>query len=334
LSVDEFGLSSAKPCQAELIELSLPLVQKKGVRLWVKRDDLRHPKISGNKWHKLKHNLIHAREQGYHGILSFGGPYSNHIHALAYACHQNKLKSLAFIRGEAVVNPTLSDALQWGMELEFVSRAEYRKKDTPEYLADLSVRFPDYFIVPEGGSNQLALAGCAELAQEVVAELPGTDCLVVPCGTGGTLAGISQGLDSFSAVDSGVLKKARSVLGMQVLKGEGYIARQVASLLQHSALTNWNVCEDYHFGGYAKVTADLAGFVQRFEVETGIPVEPVYSGKMFYGLMTLIAEDYFEPGSTIVAIHTGGLQGKRGMEDKLKRLEAKANHEELQKLFV
>lgn len=278
-----------------------PMLDHYGIELWVKRDDLLHPVISGNKWRKLKYILDHALSTGAHTLISMGGAYSNHLHALAYVGRALGLKTIGLIRGEQpdTLNPTLVDMRNWGMELKFVSRSDYRDLRHYKDWQDLPSINPRQYWLPEGGAQALALKGVAELVREI--DMP-YDMLCVPCGTGTTLAGIIE------AVPESV-----SVMGFAALKNAGFLTADVESLLSRP-YANWQINPDYHFGGFAQVNAELMAFIEAFELKTHVPLEPVYTGKMLYGLYDLIAQGCFRPGQRIIAVHTGGLQGKRGFD--------------------
>jgi 1-aminocyclopropane-1-carboxylate deaminase/D-cysteine desulfhydrase-like pyridoxal-dependent ACC family enzyme len=279
------------------------LLTRYGVELWCKRDDLIHPAISGNKWRKLKYHLLHAKEHGKRHLLSFGGAYSNHIHALAAAGCQSGLRTTGIIRGEydAVSNSTLRDARHWGMDLVFVDRQSYRRRQEPDWLAQFDA--PDTLIVPEGGSSQLAIPGVAELVGEVPFS---PDLWVLPCASGGTLAGLIAGK-----------RDREQVLAISVLKGGGFIADEVCRL--HPAAANipgWRIALDHHDGGYAKFSPALWQWVQNFSATTDLPLEPIYSGKAMWGLFRELAAGRIAPGSKIVFIHTGGMQGLAGLREQ------------------
>jgi 1-aminocyclopropane-1-carboxylate deaminase len=278
-----------------------PMLDHCGIGLWIKRDDLLHPVISGNKWRKLKHILDHALSIGAHTLISMGGAYSNHLHALAYIGRELGLKTVGLIRGEQpdTLNPTLVDMRNWGMELKFVSRSDYRDLRHYKGWQDLPGIKPRQYWLPEGGAQTLALKGVAELGREI--DMP-YGMLCVPCGTGTTLAGIIE------AVPESV-----SVMGFAALKNAGFLTADVESLLSRP-YANWQINPDYHFGGFAQVNAELMAFIEAFELKTHVPLEPVYTGKMLYGLYDLIAQGSFRPGQRIIAVHTGGLQGKRGFD--------------------
>jgi 1-aminocyclopropane-1-carboxylate deaminase len=276
-----------------------PLLSQYQIELWMKRDDLLHPVISGNKWRKLKYSLDHALSSGADTIISMGGAYSNHLHALAYAGKALGLKTTGLIRGgqPGKLTPTLSDMQNWGMKLEFVSRSDYRLLRQYKDCHDLPGLKPQQYWLPEGGAQTLALKGVAELVEEIDVL---DDILCAPCGTGATLAGI------IDAVPEPV-----SVIGFAALKNAEFLHTDVESLLPQPC-SNWQINQDYHFGGFAKTNAELMAFIADFEFKTGIPLEPVYTGKMMYALYDLIAKQTFKPDQRIIAVHTGGLQGKRG----------------------
>ena len=284
--------------------LQSTLLDEHGVTLAVKRLDLVHPVISGNKWYKLKYNLLYAKQQGYRTVLSFGGAYSNHIHALAGACAELGLRAIGVIRGEPhhPLNATLQFAVQQGMKLHYMSRSEYRNKHTGEVIDQLRAQFGDFYLIPEGGSNSLALRGVAEL----VAELDNSfDLLCCACGSGGTLAGLIAGLQGDKAVE-----------GFAALKGADFLHQDVNRLLlegEYPGWDNWQLQLDYHFGGFAKTTPELLEFIRRFEEEHMIPLEPLYTAKMFFGLFERIAQGAYPAGTRIVALHTGGLQGRESL---------------------
>jgi len=282
-----------------LTKIDDPLLLKYQIELWIKRDDLLHPVISGNKWRKLKYILDHALSLGADTIISMGGAYSNHLHALAYAGKMLGLKIIGLVRGEQpdILTPTLLDMTNWGMELRFVSRSDYRMLRQYKGWQDLPGLQPRQYWLPEGGAQVLALKGVAELVSDI--NIP-YDTLCVPCGTGTTLAGIVD------AVPGQV-----SMLGFAALKNAGFLAGEVGAMLSQPS-NNWLINLDYHFGGFAKTSTELNAFIEDFELKTEVPLEPVYTGKMMYAIYDFIKKHYFKPGQRIVAVHTGGLQGKRG----------------------
>ena len=289
-----------------------PWLKTAHVSLKVLRLDDFCPQASGNKLFKLKYNLIAALDRGHRKIISFGGAYSNHIHALALAGKQHGIRTVGVIRGEPVdpLNPTLNDARQAGMTLHFVSRECYRQRHEGEFQQQLQQRLGASYIMPEGGSNELAIKGCEEIVDHISAHL-GTDydVVAVPCGTGGTLAGVAR-----------AVADDKLALGVSVLKGVDYLNDEIAGYIGITDRHNWRLEGDYHCGGYAKCHRDLAMFIQEFIGQTGIPVEPVYSGKLFFALKAMIESGQFAKGTRIVAVHTGGMQGLRGMQPRLDRL--------------
>ena len=281
-----------------LTKIDEPLCAHKGIELWMKRDDQLHPVISGNKWRKLKFILDHALYSGADTIISMGGVYSNHLHALAYIGKVLGLKTIAYLRGDApaVLTPTLVDLIAWGMELRFISRTDYRQLRQYKGSLDLPGLKPQQYWLPEGGAQALALCGVAELIAEIDIAY---DQLCVPCGTGATLAGL------ISATSDNI-----SLIGFAALKKAGFLNADISSLLKQSK-SNWQINLDYHFGGFASTTPDLLNFISAFEAKTTIQLEPVYTGKMMYALYDLISQGHFSAGQRIIAIHTGGLQGDR-----------------------
>lgn len=274
----------------------------------MKRDDLIHEHISGNKWRKLKYNLREAVEQNHHTLLTFGGAYSNHIAATAFAAQKAGLSSIGVIRGEDdASNPTLKFSREHGMHLYFVSREDYRRKIEDEFIDDLEEQFGQFFLVPEGGANGLGVRGCAEILPEIEEAF---DVVCCAAGTGTTLAGLAL-----------TLKENQTLLGFPALKGGEFLTGEVDRLMAESRLrppstVNHKLITDYHFGGYAKLKPELVGFINGFQERTGICLDPIYTGKMMFGIYDMIRTGRFENGTTILAIHTGGLQGWLGMEHR------------------
>ncbi|MCJ8164717.1 pyridoxal-phosphate dependent enzyme [Pontibacter sp. E15-1] len=294
--------------EAPLQQLSDPLLDAHGVELWVKREDLLHPTISGNKWRKLKYNLQEATRQGHHTLLTFGGAYSNHIAATAAAGQEFGFDTIGVIRGEEhlPLNPTLQFAISCGMQLQYISREQYRQKDEPAFLQELSEQYSKPYIIPEGGTNNLAVQGCTEIIQDINQDY---DYICCAAGTGGTAAGIIAGL-----------KGEKQVLVFPALKGGDFLQKEIQELIYTycgQEFSNGHLITDYHFGGYAKIKPELMAFMQAFQEQHHIPLEPIYTGKMLFGLFDLIRQGYFPKGSHIVAIHTGGLQGNAGFKQRL-----------------
>lgn len=282
----------------------------KGVRLYIKREDLLHPEVSGNKFRKLKYNLKEAKDLGHTKVLTFGGAFSNHIAATAAAAKLSGLPSVGVIRGEELgrdrektlaSNSTLNFAASCGMELHFVSREEYRKKNHPNFAEDLHERFGEFFMIPEGGTNKLAVKGCEEILTEEDREF---DFICCPVGTGGTVSGLINASNP-----------SQKVLGFPALKGD-FLKAEIKGFVEKP---NWELILNYHFGGYAKVDRQLINFINRFSEKYKIQLDPVYTGKMLFGIFDLVEKDYFPKGSRILAIHTGGLQGISGMNAALRK---------------
>ncbi|WP_371376608.1 1-aminocyclopropane-1-carboxylate deaminase/D-cysteine desulfhydrase [Thalassotalea aquiviva] len=305
-------LESPLKILSPIVNIDLPCLKKHKITLIIKRDDCIHPIISGNKWRKLKYNLVEAKAQNKSIIISFGGAFSNHIHALAYAGKVHGIKTLAIIRGEPEYqsNFTLTQARKWGMTLKFVDRATYKLRQQESYQQQLLQQYPNSYLVPEGGSNQLALPGVGEVISELNQQT-NFDYLLTPVGSGGTLAGLVK-------ADA----NQHHLLGIAVLKHQGYLNDEVNTLLQDNELfTNWQILDDFHCGGYGKFTAEQAEKIRAFSLQTNVPFEPVYSGKMVLAFLTLLEQGYFKPNSKVVLLHTGGLQGlgglcERGILDK------------------
>ncbi|WP_460615049.1 1-aminocyclopropane-1-carboxylate deaminase/D-cysteine desulfhydrase [Hymenobacter seoulensis] len=292
-----------------LQELQESIALQAGVRLLLLRDDLNHPELPGNKWRKLKYNLQEAQRMGHNTLLTFGGAYSNHVAAVAAAGRLTGLRTVGVVRGEELrdkpLNPTLAQARADGMELHFVDRITYRRKHDPEVLGALLHETGPAYILPEGGTNALALPGCAELVPELLA-LTDFDTLCVACGTGGTLAGLILGLNG-----------QRQALGFAALKGADFLRQDVQELTQQAAghtFPNWQLRTDYHGGGYARLSPELRVFIQEFQQRHNVLLDPIYTSKMMWGILDLMARGYFAVGSTVVAVHTGGLQAWAGFE--------------------
>jgi 1-aminocyclopropane-1-carboxylate deaminase/D-cysteine desulfhydrase-like pyridoxal-dependent ACC family enzyme len=301
------AISFAELADSPLQQLHSSFLEQAEVRLFVKRDDLIHPQFGGNKWRKQKYNLIHAREKQFDTLLTFGGAWSNHIYATAAAARYFGFNSIGIIRGEqhTPLNATLSFAKACGMQLHYVSRSEYRKKHEAQYLQKLKQRFGEVYILPEGGSNALALKGCKEIVDEINREIDRPfDVICCASGTGATLAGLVT-----------ALKPEQSAIGFSALKGGEFLNDEVRNFLSdRHQKTNWHIETAWHFGGYAKVDDALIHFMRQFKSEYDFALDAVYTGKMFYGLFQLIENRTFRPGTSIVAVHSGGLQGNKGFD--------------------
>lgn len=284
------------------LQISFPL----GIKVSVKREDMLHPYISGNKFRKLKYNIAEAKKEGKTCLLTFGGAFSNHISATAAAGKEYNFKTIGVIRGEELEskvcqNPTLAFAQECGMELKFIPRDAYRQKTEDAFIDNLRTEFGDFYLVPEGGTNVLAVKGCEEILTHSDAKFTHICCAV---GTGGTISGLIN-----SAAEH------QKVIGFPALKGAGLSD----DICKFAKKDNWKLIEHYHFSGYAKVTEELIAFINGFYIKTGIPLDPIYTGKMFFGVIDLINKNYFPPESHVLLIHTGGLQGIKGMNNRLLR---------------
>ena len=282
--------------------LSAPLLSEKGVQLAVLRLDQIHSTVSGNKFFKLKYNLEEAKKLGKKSVLTFGGAFSNHIFATASAAHAEGLQSIGIIRGEHGDrrNPTLLHAREMGMKLHFVDRESYRNKNSPMFLEKLRTLFGDFYLIPEGGTNGLAINGTKEILGETHSDY---SHVCVSIGTGGTFAGLAASLQSH-----------QTLVGLSSLKGE-FIRKEMEDLfLTHhiSPTGTWEIQTDYHFRGYGKTKPELIDFMRWFYREFEIPLDPIYTGKMAYGIWDLLKKDHFPKGSKLLLVHTGGLQGNAG----------------------
>ena len=281
-------------------KISYPLLKEKEIQLFIKRIDLIHPFISGNKYYKLKYNLLEAEKQKKNTILTFGGAYSNHIEATAFEAKEKGFKSIGIIRGEETMplNDTLSFAKENGMQIHYVSREEYRQKHTDSFINRLKEKFSDFYLVPEGGTNQLAIKG----TQEILDKNDTQDFICSAIGTGGTISGIINSVSN-----------KQKVLGFPAIKGSEDLEKDIRCW---SNKQNWKLITDYHFGGYAKISEDLIQFIMDFHHKQNISLDAIYTGKMMLGIFDLIKTDFFPKGSSVLAIHTGGLQGNKGMNER------------------
>lgn len=274
--------------------------------LYVKPEYLIHRFISGNKFRKLIYNMIDAKKRNYKTLVTFGGAYSNHIAASAYAGKTYGFKTIGIIRGEELEekiasNPTLSFAKSCGMQFKFISRAVYKTKADEDFLNKLREEFGNFYHIPEGGTNALAVKGCQEILTTDDADFNYICCSV---GTGGTISGLINSA-----------KPNQNVLGFPALKGS-FLKQDIRKF---TAKDNWDLIEDYHFGGYGKVTEELITFINEFKKIYNVPLDPIYTGKMMYGIFNMLDKGYFPKDSKILVIHTGGLQGIEGMNLKLKQ---------------
>ena len=287
------------------INEKVDFVNNSGLQLFLKREDKIHNIISGNKYRKLKFNLINAKELGFKGLLTFGGAYSNHIPAVAYAAKKNGFKSLGFIRGEEIVNnylenPTLKYSHDLGMKFKFLSRSNYKLKTNEYFLRKLKKKFKDYYLIPEGGTNALGVLGCQEILNDNDKEFDYICCSV---GTGGTICGLinssneNQKIIGFSSINKNCL---------------------LNDITKFVTNENWMLIDDFSFGGYGKVNNELIEFMNNFRLKYGILLDPIYTSKLVYGVLNLITNNFFKPNSKILMIHTGGHQGILPMNKFLK----------------
>lgn len=281
-----------------------------GVELFIKREDLVFPEISGNKFRKLKYNLLEAKKKGFSTLLTFGGAYSNHIHATAAAGKKYGFHTIGIIRGQELEekleevlkeNFTLRSAFKSGMQFHFISREAYKNKDSLEFLKHLKDVFGDFYLIPEGGTNDLAVKGCAEILTESDKDF---DYICTAVGTGGTLAGLSE-----SAFEN------QNILGFSMLK-ENYLEDEIH---RFTTKNNWELVRKYHFGKYGKVTPELIQFINDFYKKHNIPLDPIYTGKLLYGILEEVKAGRFSENSRILALHTGGLQGIHGVNAQLSK---------------
>lgn len=286
------------------------LLDETGITLDIKREDQIHPYVSGNKFRKLKYNLREAQAKGYKTILTFGGAYSNHITATAAAGKLMGFKTIGVIRGEELANDlprvlseneTLRFATDHHMELKFVSRADYKEKTSTFFLEALTREFGSFYVVPEGGTNELAVKGCEEILMPADEQY---DYLCCAVGTGGTIAGIIN-----ASWDH------QKVIGFPALKGD-FLNTEIK---EYTNKMNWILNTEYHFGGYGKINTELIEFMNRFKEEQHIILDPIYTAKMIYGIFDKIQKGDFTKNTRILAVHTGGLQGIAGMNKKLSK---------------
>ena len=276
-------------------EITSPILRSKKIKLFIKRIDLIHPYVSGNKFYKLKYNFIELKKQKKNKVLTFGGAYSNHICATSFLANKNNIKSIGIIRGEqhSQLNSTLEFARKKGMDIHYFSREEYRNKHKPCFIEELKYRYGDFYLLPEGGSNILAVKGTEEIIDD-----DNSNYICCSIGTGGTIAGIMN-----------ASKKNQMIIGFPALKS--YLDLQ-NNIKKWSRRSNLKLEYGYVGKGYAKISKELIKFINTFYNNYNIPLDAVYNGKMMFGIFDLVSKDYFKEGSSILAIHTGGIQGNRG----------------------
>ncbi|MFK8059205.1 MAG: 1-aminocyclopropane-1-carboxylate deaminase/D-cysteine desulfhydrase [Polaribacter sp.] len=291
-------------------QIFLPILEEKKIELFIKREDLIHPFVSGNKFRKLKYNLEEAAKLKKNALFTYGGAYSNHIVATAVAGKMAGFKTFGIIRGEELAknlkqtleeNATLREAHENGMKFQFVSREIYRQKNTFGFIEKMKNKWGDFYVIPEGGTNEFAVKGCEEILTKEDAIF---NYICSAVGTGGTIAGLIN-----------ASKKRQKIIGFPALKGN-FLRDEINQFAKKS---NWKLQKDYHFGGYAKYNEDLIRFINDFTKETSVLLDPVYTGKMLFGILDLIGKDAFAEGSKVLAIHTGGLQGIAGFNQNLEK---------------
>lgn len=280
------------------------------VKVFMKRIDLVHPVISGNKWYKMKYNIAEMLEQRKDTLLTFGGAYSNHIHAAAMAGKIFGFKTIGLLRGEEhlPLNETLQSAVDNGMEIHYVDRTTFRKRVSKDYLNELKNKFGAAYILPLGGTNIIALKGCAEIVDNIDIDY---NYICSSSGSGGTFAGIVAGLNG-----------SKKGIVFPALKGGGFLKEVISDLVHDytgKEFNNWSLNTDFHFGGFAKLTKELVQFTKEFENLNGFELDYIYTNKMMFGISELIKSGYFKSGETIIAVHSGGLQGNLGMKEKIEK---------------
>ncbi len=296
---------------AILQKVKMPFVDD-AIEVYLKREDLLHKTISGNKWRKLKYNLLQAEKDDQNTLLTFGGAYSNHIHATSGAGKIFGFKTIGVIRGEEhlPLNSTLASAINNGMEIHYVDRTSYREKREEYFIDKMYDKFGEFYLVPEGGTNNLAVKGCTEIIDDIDIEF---DYVFSGCGTGGTFSGLVCGLDG--------KKKA---FGVSALKGADFLNNEINGYIKNYSgndYNNWELKLDYHFGGFAKIKKDLIEYMHEFEKENNILLEYIYTSKMIFAIYDMIKNGELKKGSRVIALHTGGLQGREGMEKYIDKLE-------------
>lgn len=296
-----------KKQEVPIIQVNDPLLADANVKLYIQREDVLHPTLSGNKWYKLKYNIQQAQVEGHHTLLTFGGAYSNHIYATAAAGKAFGVDTIGMIRGEETIplNYTLRQAQAFGMQLHYIDRESYRQKDNHDFIAQLKEHFGRFYLLPEGGTNLLAVKGCICLSRYAA----DFDFVCTSVGTGGTLAGMAVGMNGQG-----------NLLGFSALKNSAvFLSKDIDALTQAycgKVFGNYQIIDRYHFGGYAKFKPELIRFINHFAASHHIPLDPVYTGKMMYGVYDMIEKEFFQKGSQILVIHSGGLQGIYGFNER------------------
>lgn len=283
-----------------------PALKSKNISLYAKRDDKIHPDFSGNKYRKLLFNIKYFKENKFATFITFGGAYSNHLHASSFLTKYFSIPTIGIVRGESeyITNPTLTECVRNGMKLHFVDRQSYVFKENDPKIRNLFSLYPNHYLVPEGGSNTLALKGVCEIWDELYHQLPQPpDYVFCACGTGATVAGLLAGAPIKT-----------TILAFPVLKFNQFEQEilQYSTLLKSEQLV---VDHSYHFGGYAKTNQELVEFADDFRMKTQIALDYVYNAKAVFGFFDLLKKGFFKQGSSVVWINTGGLQGNRGFKN-------------------
>ncbi|MCP5062558.1 MAG: 1-aminocyclopropane-1-carboxylate deaminase/D-cysteine desulfhydrase [Ignavibacteriae bacterium] len=295
---------------AVLQKVKMPFVDD-SVEVYLKREDLLHKTISGNKWRKLKYNLLQAEKDAQSTLLTFGGAYSNHIHATSGAGKIFGFKTIGVIRGEEhlPLNSTLTSSINNGMEIHYVDRTSYREKREKYFIDQLHHKFGGFYHVPEGGTNNLAVKGCTEIIEDINVDF---DYIFSGCGTGGTFSGLVCGLGG-----------KKNAIGVSALKGADFLNKEISGYIKNYSgndYNNWELKLNYHFGGFAKIKKDLIEYMLEFEKENNILLEYIYTSKMIFAIYDMIKNGELKKGSRVIALHTGGLQGREGMEKYLNKV--------------
>lgn len=294
-------LSYQEPC---VQVFDHPVFNAAGIQVFVLREDLNHRFVSGNKWWKLRDNLSAAEHSGL-PVVTFGGAYSNHIFATAAACKELGLRCYGIIRGddEHTDSPTLLFARNCGMIIHRVSREQYRNKAEQDFLKNLEREIGNYYLVPEGGSNSMAVDACADWGRKILNQYSHLfDALALPVGTGGTMSGLIAGFNG-----------KKLIHGFSVLKNGVFLTEQINSFLKDRSSeqnNSWKLHTEYHFGGYGKPNKDVFSIIKNHQ--SVLPLDAVYTAKMLLGIIDLAEKGIFERGYKLLAIHTGGLQGNVG----------------------
>ncbi len=278
--------------------------EQKVARMDMLRLDLLHPVVSGNKWYKLRLNVKHAIENGFKTIVTSGGGFSNHLIATAFTAKRFGIKSVGIVRGKYdLLTPTLKACIEEGMELIFVTQEDYKNSHQPEWAANIVAHFDEIMIIPEGGANEWGRAGAGLLSRFVKEDYTH---VIVSVGTGTTLIGLRN-----------KISEQQQILGFVPMKNGAYLKDNISSHLAPGKDKNWQLFDDWHFGGFGKWNNELLGFMNDFYRENNIPLDIVYTSKMMFGIRELLANNSFSSCDKLLCVHTGGLQGNVSVQDEL-----------------